>query len=32
MTVDEMRARMSNAEFLEHRAFYMRVNATRSVR
>ena len=32
MTVQEMRQRMSHAEFLEHRAFYMRRAAQRQVR
>lgn len=31
MTVEEMRARMSNLEFLEHRAYYRRLAAERSV-
>lgn len=32
MTVEEMRVRMSQPEFLEHRAFYMRRAAERQVR
>jgi len=31
MTVEEMRARMSQPEFLEHRAFYLRRNAEKQV-